>query len=127
MTDSRTLWDLDVRIRDRNLRAGRVKKDAVRAHLAGLPDVARNAEVLRLRQPGIGNDVETDGGRDARHSYTAFETKNARYRIESVGLGGKPMRAIHKISAAEVAYDDAGRVDGLADADGSVGVDDDKA
>ena len=53
MTDARMVRNLDVRVRERNLKAGLITKEDVRSHLDGLEDVSYNADVVGLRQPGF--------------------------------------------------------------------------
>ena len=47
-------WDLDVRVRERNLRKGILDDKDVEKHLAQLPDLADQAEALPLPQPALG-------------------------------------------------------------------------
>ena len=62
MADPRMLRNLDVRVRDRNLKSGVLSKKDVKSYLEGLPDVSRNAEAMELRQPGFAyEDDEMDG------------------------------------------------------------------
>jgi hypothetical protein len=58
MTDSRMLWDLDVRVRDRNLKTGRLKKDEVQKYYEGLADVSARADTVELRQPALAGGDE---------------------------------------------------------------------
>jgi len=60
MSDSKQIWDLDVRVRDRNLKSGRITKEAVDAHLAALPDLSQFADVLSLGQPGDQDDEDDE-------------------------------------------------------------------
>ena len=53
MTDSRMLWDYDVRVRDRNLKAGRISKEDVKRHLDNAADRANNVDSLDLAQPAL--------------------------------------------------------------------------
>jgi hypothetical protein len=47
-------WDLDVRVRERNLRKGILDDKDVEKHLAQLPDLADQAEALGIPQPALG-------------------------------------------------------------------------
>jgi hypothetical protein len=55
-TNTKTInpWDLDVRVRERNLRKGILDDKDVEKHLAQLPDLADQAEALPLPQPALG-------------------------------------------------------------------------
>lgn len=46
-------WDLDVRVRDRNLRKGVLDEKEVEKHLKELPDAAANAEAVTTPQPAL--------------------------------------------------------------------------
>jgi hypothetical protein len=54
MTSTKTPWDLDVRVRDRNLRKGVLDEKDVEKHLRELPDSAANAESVTIPQPAVG-------------------------------------------------------------------------
>jgi hypothetical protein len=54
MTTQKTPWDLDVRVRDRNLRKGVLDEKDVEKHLKELPDSAANAENVTIPQPAVG-------------------------------------------------------------------------
>ena len=69
MTDSRMVWDLDVRVRDRNLKTGVLKTQDVVGYFDSLADSAKNAESLALHQPGFAFDEEVD--LDASHCAAA--------------------------------------------------------
>jgi hypothetical protein len=47
-------WDLDVRVRERNLRKGILDDKDVEKHLGQLPDLADQAEALGIPQPALG-------------------------------------------------------------------------
>ena len=47
-------WEWDVRVRERNLKKGVLDDKDVEKHLAGLPDVADQADSLGLGQPALG-------------------------------------------------------------------------
>ncbi|HNS98880.1 MAG TPA: hypothetical protein PKL73_18135 [Polyangiaceae bacterium] len=53
MTDTRILWDFDVRVRDRNLKTGRLKKDEVDRYYDNLVDVTNNVDAMEARQPTL--------------------------------------------------------------------------
>jgi hypothetical protein len=53
-TKTINLWDLDVRVRERNLRKGILDDKDVEKHLGQLPDLADQAEALGLPQPALG-------------------------------------------------------------------------
>ena len=55
-TNTKTInpWDLDVRVRERNLRKGILDDKDVEKHLAQLPDLADQAEPLGIPQPALG-------------------------------------------------------------------------
>jgi hypothetical protein len=53
-TKTYNLWDLDVRVRERNFRKGILEEKDVEKHLAQLPDVADQAEPLGIPQPALG-------------------------------------------------------------------------
>lgn len=54
MTSQKTLWDLDLRTRDRNLQKGALSPKELERYLKDLPDVSANAEALPLQQPIFG-------------------------------------------------------------------------
>lgn len=58
MTDSRMLWDFDVRVRERNLKTGRLKREEVDKYYEGLADADANLEVLDVKQPAFSNGDE---------------------------------------------------------------------
>ena len=55
MTNQKTPWDLDVRVRERNLRKGVLDEKDVEKHLKELPDTAANSENVTIPQPAVGN------------------------------------------------------------------------
>lgn len=57
---SKALWDYDVRVRERNLRNGKLKPEEVRRYLEQLPDCADQAVVTDLRQPAIKHAEHAD-------------------------------------------------------------------
>jgi hypothetical protein len=52
MSNSKNPVDYDVRVRERNLKAGLLRKDEVDGYLASLPDVAALAQPVDVAQPG---------------------------------------------------------------------------
>ena len=57
MTSQKTPWDLDVRVRERNIRKGVLDEKDVEKYLKELPDSAANAENVTLPQPAVGGGV----------------------------------------------------------------------
>jgi hypothetical protein len=53
MTNPKTPWDLDIRVRDRNLKKGVLEDAEVQNYLKELPDLSANAELVTLPQPAI--------------------------------------------------------------------------
>ena len=49
-----TAWDLDLRVRERNLASGMLDPKALERHLAELPDLEAYAETLPFEQPALG-------------------------------------------------------------------------
>jgi hypothetical protein len=47
-------WDLDVRVRERNLRKGVLDEKDVEKYLKELPDVSANADNVSVAQPAVG-------------------------------------------------------------------------
>ena len=66
---SQNPWSLDVRVRERNLKSGMLTEKDLDKHLAGLPDVADQAEPFSIGQPALADQArhvaETGGGADA--------------------------------------------------------------
>lgn len=52
----------DVRIRDRMIAKGELKKEQVEERLAALQDVESQAELVELPQPAVGSAGRDDGG-----------------------------------------------------------------
>jgi hypothetical protein len=50
----KTPWDLDVRVRDRNLKKGVLDEKDVEKYLKELPDTGANADNVTLPQPAVG-------------------------------------------------------------------------
>ena len=55
MNSQKTPWDLDVRVRERNLRKGVLDEKDVEKYLKELPDSAANAENVSTPQPAVGS------------------------------------------------------------------------
>lgn len=55
MTTQKTPWDLDVRVRERNLRKGVLDEKDVEKYLKEIPDSAANAENVTTPQPAVGS------------------------------------------------------------------------
>jgi len=53
-------WDLDVRVRERNLRAGLISEKDVEKHVAGLADLADQVETFALAQPALDEAAADD-------------------------------------------------------------------
>lgn len=57
MTSQKNPWDLDLRIRDRNLQKGILGPKDIERYLKELPDVAANAESVHVPQPTFAEDA----------------------------------------------------------------------
>jgi hypothetical protein len=55
MTNQKTPWDLDVRVRERNLRNRVLDEKDVERYLRDLPDSAANADNVTVPQPALGS------------------------------------------------------------------------
>jgi hypothetical protein len=53
MTNQKTPWDLDVRVRERNLRKGVLDEKDLEKYLKELPDAGGNAETVQIPQPAV--------------------------------------------------------------------------
>jgi hypothetical protein len=53
MNSQKTPWDLDVRVRDRNVRKGVLDDKDVEKYLKELPDVSANADTVLTPQPAL--------------------------------------------------------------------------
>jgi len=62
MSSQKTSWDLDIRIRERNLQKGILSAKDVERHLKDLPDVAANADAVSLTQPVFDGLSQDDAG-----------------------------------------------------------------
>ena len=49
-----TAWDVDLRVRERNLASGALDPKALERHLAELPDLEAYADSLPFEQPALG-------------------------------------------------------------------------
>jgi len=47
-------WDWDIRVRERNLKAGTLTDKDVEKHVSALPDLESQTEPVTLAQPAIG-------------------------------------------------------------------------
>ncbi|MBI5531374.1 MAG: hypothetical protein HY898_01575 [Deltaproteobacteria bacterium] len=54
MSNPKNLVDYDVRVRDRNVKSGLLRKEDVDRYVAALPDVAPLAQPVDVTQPGTG-------------------------------------------------------------------------
>ncbi len=59
MTNQKTPWDLDVRVRERNLRSGVLDEKDIERYLRELPDSGANAENVTTPQPALGSGPST--------------------------------------------------------------------
>ena len=62
MTSQKTPWDLDVRVRERNLRKGVLEEKDIEKYLKDLPDSAANAENVSIAQPAVGGPAAGGAG-----------------------------------------------------------------
>jgi hypothetical protein len=53
MNSQKLPWDLDIRVRDRNVAAGVLEQKDVEKHIKDLPDVSANAELVGIVQPAV--------------------------------------------------------------------------
>jgi len=65
-TKTITAFDLDIRVRERNLKAGTLSEKDLEKFLGGLPDLADAAEPVSLAQPALAaeEDLADDGEDD---------------------------------------------------------------
>ena len=61
MNNAKTPWDLDVRVRERNLRKGILDEKDVEKYLKELPDAAANAESVGTPQPALAGAAPSSG------------------------------------------------------------------
>jgi hypothetical protein len=57
MTQKTNPWTFDVRVRERNLKAGTVTEKDVEKYIAGLPDLADQSEPFGTSQPALAQPV----------------------------------------------------------------------
>ena len=53
-------WDWDIRVRERNLRAGVLTEKDCEKHAAQLPDMAEQCEPVSMAQPALGGREEIE-------------------------------------------------------------------
>lgn len=63
-TKTPSAFDLDIRIRERQLKSGALSEKDVEKFLGGLPDLADAAEPVSLAQPALEGEVDADEGDD---------------------------------------------------------------
>jgi hypothetical protein len=59
MTQKTNPWTFDVRVRERNLKAGTVTEKDVEKYIGGLPDLADQSEPFGTSQPALAQPVQT--------------------------------------------------------------------
>lgn len=64
MTQKTNPWTFDVRVRERNLKAGSLTEKDVEKYLSTLPDNADQAEPFATAQPALAQPVLADEGLD---------------------------------------------------------------
>ena len=68
MTQKTNPWTFDVRVRERNLKAGNLTEKEVEKYLSGLPDSADQAEPFATAQPALEqpeiDDIDDEGDED---------------------------------------------------------------
>lgn len=60
MTNTKNLVDYDVRVRDRNLKSGLLRREDVDRHLSALPDLIDHAQLIDTNQPGTLSIVDDE-------------------------------------------------------------------
>ena len=70
MTQKTNPWTFDVRVRERNLKAGSLTEKDVEKYLSSLPDNADQAEAFRTAQPALEQPELADEGIDDDESDT---------------------------------------------------------
>jgi hypothetical protein len=53
MNSQKLPWDLDIRVRARNVAKGVLEEKDVEKHIKDLPDVSANAEAVVIPQPAV--------------------------------------------------------------------------
>jgi hypothetical protein len=87
MTQKTNPWTFDVRVRERNLKAGTITDKDVDKYVAGLPDLADQSESFGTSQPALaqppaaivedlGSDDEDDDEDEDEVEETSSETPN---------------------------------------------------
>jgi hypothetical protein len=56
--------DLDIRVRDRNLKSGLLAEKDLQKHIAGLADSADNADIFSVPQPALDAPEEPEDDED---------------------------------------------------------------
>ena len=82
MTQKTNPWTFDVRVRERNLKAGSLTEKDVEKYLSQLPDVAEQAEAFGTAQPALEQPEVADEGDDDLDDEGDVEDTNAN------GVGG---------------------------------------
>jgi hypothetical protein len=57
MTQKTNPWTFDVRVRERNLKAGTVTEKDVEKYIGGLPDLADQSEAFGTSQPALAQPI----------------------------------------------------------------------
>ena len=81
MTQKTNPWTFDVRVRERNLKAGTVTDKDVDKYIAGLPDLADHSESFATSQPALAPPpaavvAEDDSALDAEDDEDEIETND---------------------------------------------------
>ncbi len=71
MTTTKAQWDMDVRVRERNLHNGTIKQEDVDKMLAALPDAADMGQALELEQPAVGSEAQAEAETEQQPEPTA--------------------------------------------------------
>lgn len=58
MTDSKQIWNMDIRIRERSLKAGRITAADIDKYMKQLPDLQENVEPVTISQPAAASAAE---------------------------------------------------------------------
>jgi hypothetical protein len=53
MNSQKLPWDLDIRVRERNLNTGVLDQKDIEKHIKELPDTSANADTVVIPQPGV--------------------------------------------------------------------------
>jgi len=76
MTQKTNPWTFDVRVRERNLKAGTITDKDVEKYVSGLPDLADQAEPFGTSQPALAQPVD-DGVDDEEDEADEVEAEPA--------------------------------------------------